>query len=86
MKLRPLKNKVLVKRVPIQERTAGGLYLADVSKEKPSEATVEAVGSEVKDVAPGDRVLFGKYTGSTQIVDGVEYLVMAEGEILGVLT
>ncbi len=94
MKFRPLQDRILVKRVESEERTAGGLIIPDTAKEKPQEGEVMAVGNGKKlengsvqalDVKVGDRILFGKYSGSEIKIDGVEHLILREDEILGVL-
>ena len=94
MKIRPLYDRVVVKRIENQENTtAGGLFIPDSAKEKPQEGEVAAVGKGKRlengtmvelDVRVGDRVLFGKYSGSDIKMDGEEYLIMREDEILGV--
>ncbi len=74
MKIRPLKDKVVIRYTEEQEeKTAGGIYVPDVAKEKPQKGTVEAVGSEVKEVKAGNQVLFDKYSGSKIKIDNVEY-------------
>ncbi len=94
MKLRPLHDRVLVKRLEEEEQSRGGIIIPDSAKEKPQQAEVVAVGngklSEEGDVIPlvvkpGDRILFGKYGGSEIRVEGQEYLILREDEILGVL-
>ena len=95
MKIRPLQDRLIVERVKEETTTAGGIIIPDtVSKEKPQEGKVIAAGKgkvtpEGKvlplDVKKGDRVLFGKYAGSEIKVDGVEYLIMREDDILGVI-
>ena len=94
-KLRPLGDRILVKRVDAtEEKTAGGLYIPDSAKEKPQEGEVVAVGKGKKldngtvqgmDVAAGDRILFGKYSGNEIKIDGTEHLILREDEVLGVL-
>jgi chaperonin GroES len=95
MKLRPLQDRLVVKRVAEEEKSKGGIIIPDSAKEKPIEGEVIAVGSgkaieggKVRpvDVKPGDRVLFGKYAGTEVKVDGVEHLILREDEILGVVT
>jgi chaperonin GroES len=92
--LKPLRDKVVVERSEAEERTAGGIVLPDTAKDKPKQGTVVAVGpgrvlenGEVKalEVKKGDRVLFSSYAGSEVKVDGKEFLVMAESDILAVL-
>jgi chaperonin GroES len=93
MNVRPLRDRVLVKRVEDQEQRVGGIIIPDTAKEKPQEATVVAVGSgRVTDdgktipleVKAGDTVLIGKYSGTEVKLDGVEHLIIREDEILGV--
>jgi chaperonin GroES len=94
MKIRPLQDRVIVRRVKEEEKTKGGLYIPDSAKEKPIEAIVLAVGNgkvledgtvRKLDVAEGDRVLFGKYTGNEVKIDGEETLILREDDILGVI-
>ena len=94
MKVKPLQDRVLVKRLEKEERTAGGIIIPDTAKEKPQEGKVIACGSgkiteEGKvlplDVKPGDVILFQKYGGTEVKIDGEEYLLMREDDILGVL-
>ena len=86
MKIRPLKDRVVVKySEEAMEKTAGGLYVPDVAKEKPQKGTVEAVGSEVKEVKAGNTVLFDKYSGSKLKIDDIEYLIVEEEDLLGIL-
>ncbi len=94
MKIRPLQDRVLVKRVAEEAKTKGGIIIPDTAKEKPSEGEVVAVGSghvqkdgKVRPVGvkKGDRILFGKYSGSDVKLDGVEHLIMREEDILAVL-
>ena len=94
MKFRPLHDRVLVRRVEAEEKTAGGIIIPDTAKEKPQEGEVIAVGAgkykedgtrQELDVKAGDRVLFGKYSGSEIKIDGEELLIMREDEILGVI-
>ena len=94
MKFRPLHDRVVVKRVAEEEKTKGGIIIPDTAKEKPMEGEVVAVGPGARDekgalVAPdvkaGDRILFGKWSGTEVKLDGVEYLIMKESDILGVL-
>jgi len=94
MKMRPLQDRVIIKRVKEEERTKGGLIIPDSAKEKPIEGLVIAVGNgkvledgTVKklDVKEGDRVLFGKYSGTEVKIDGEEHLIMREDDILGVI-
>jgi chaperonin GroES len=94
MKIRPLYDRLVVKRVEQQEQMQGGLYIPDSAKEKPQEGEVVAVGKGKRlengslvplDVQAGDRILFGKYSGSDIKLDGEEYLIMREDEVLGIL-
>ena len=94
MKIRPLHDRVVVRRLEEEAKTAGGLVLPDSAAEKPSQGEVLAVGpgktldnGEVRalDVKVGDKVVFGQYGGSTVKVDGDELLILSEGEIFGVL-
>ena len=94
VKFRPLEDRVLIQPVDATEKTTGGIILPDTAKEKPMEGEVVAVGQgkilEDGKVRPlsvkkGDRVLFGKYTGTEVKINGVEHLVLGEDEILGVL-
>ena len=94
MKFRPLHDRVVVKRVAEEEKTKGGIIIPDTAKEKPMEGEVVAVGPGARDekgalVAPdvkaGDRILFGKYTGSDIKIDGEEVLILREDEVLAVL-
>ena len=94
MKFRPLHDRVLVKRVEEEEKTAGGIIIPDTAKEKPQEGEIIAVGkgaigddSEVipLEVKAGDRVLFGKWSGTEVKVDGQDLLIMKESDILGIV-
>jgi chaperonin GroES len=94
MKFRPLHDRVLVKRVKEEEKTKGGIIIPDSAKEKPQEGEVVAIGGgQIKedgsirplDVKAGDRILFGKWSGTEVTVDGDELLIMKESDILGVL-
>src|SRR5438309_3599718 len=95
MKIRPLYDRIVVKRIEEQETVRGGIIIPDSAKEKPQEGEVVAVGQGKRledgklvplDVKVGDRILFGKYSGSDIKLDGDEYMIMREDEILGVLT
>ena len=95
MEIRPLHDRVVVKRIEEGETKIGGLFIPDSAKEKPQQGEVVAVGkgkiNEAGkliecDVKPGDRILFGKYSGSDIKLDGNEYLIMREDEILGVIS
>lgn len=90
----PLHDRILIRRVEEQETTRGGLIIPETAKEKPQEGEVLAVGrGKIKedgkvlplDVKPGDRILFGKYSGSDIVLDGEAYLIMREEEVLGLL-
>ena len=94
MKIRPLQDRVIVKRIEEEEKTKGGIIIPDTAKEKPQEGRVVAVGKgkvneEGKiiplDVKVNDRILFGKYSGSEINIDGEEHLIMREEDILGVI-
>jgi len=94
MKIRPLQDRVIVKRVQEEEKTKGGIIIPDTAKEKPIEGKVIAVGNgkvqedgKVRplDVKPGDRILFSKYAGTEIKIDGEEHLMMREEDILGVI-
>jgi len=94
MKIRPLYDRILVKRIEEQSRTASGLYIPDTAKEKPMEATIVAVGNgkiqedgslRKLEVKAGDKILFSKYSGSDIKIDGVEHLILREDDILAVL-
>jgi chaperonin GroES len=95
MKFRPLHDRVVVKRIQAEEKSAGGIIIPDTAKEKPQQGEVIAVGPGGRDetgklippdVQVGDRVLFGKWSGTEVKLDGVEYLIMKESDIMGVLT
>jgi chaperonin GroES len=94
VKLRPLQDRLIVKRLPEEEKTAGGIIIPDSAKEKPAQGEVVAIGSgkvlengkiRPLDVKVGDRILFGKYAGSEIKVGGEEQLILREDEILGVI-
>jgi len=94
MKIRPLYDRILVKRVEEETKTAGGLYIPDTAKEKPQQGIIAAVGSgKLQDdgtlrkleVKAGDKILFAKYSGSDIKIDGVEHLILREDDILGVI-
>ena len=93
-KIRPLQDRVIVKRVKEEEKTKGGIIIPDSAKEKPIEGEVLAVGNgkvmedgkvRALDIKPGDRVLFGKYSGTEVKLDGEEALILREDDILGVI-
>jgi chaperonin GroES len=94
MKLRPLQDRILVQRVEEETTTKGGIIIPDTAKEKPAEGKVKAVGNgKVGDdgkrialeIKVGDRVLFGKYSGTEVKIEGEEYLIMREDDVLGVI-
>jgi chaperonin GroES len=85
MSFQPLGERVLVKRVEEEQKTASGIIIPDNAKEKPQEATVEAVGPDAQGVAKGDKVVFGKYSGTEIKLDGKDYLILEIGDILGVI-
>ncbi len=94
MKIRPLQDRVIVKRLEEEGKTKGGIIIPDTAKEKPAEGMVIAVGKGktaddgklIKlDVKAGDRILFGKYSGTEVKIDGVEHLIMREDDILGII-
>jgi chaperonin GroES len=94
MKLRPLQDRILVQRVEEETTTKGGIIIPDTAKEKPAEGKVVAVGNGkvgddgkrvALDVKKGDRILFGKYSGTEVKVSGEEYLIMREDDVLGII-
>ena len=94
MAFRPLHDRVLVRRIEADEKTAGGIIIPDSAKEKPSEGEIVAVGSGTKaedgtvtplDVKAGDRVLFGKWSGTEIKLDGEDLLIMKESDIMGIM-
>jgi chaperonin GroES len=94
MNIRPLYDRIVVKRIEEKETIQGGIIIPDSAKEKPQEGEVIAVGQGKRlengkvvplDVKPGDRILFGKYSGSEIKLDGNEYVIMREDEVLGIL-
>ena len=94
MALRPLHDRILVKRLESEAKTAGGIILPDTAQEKPSEGEVVAAGTGVKaedgkvtalDVKAGDKILFGKWSGTEVKVDGVDLLIMKESDIMGII-
>jgi len=94
MKLRPLQDRVLVQRVEEETTTKGGIIIPDTAKEKPAEGKVVAVGNGkigedgkriALDIKKGDRILFGKYSGSEVKISGEEYLIMREDDVLGII-
>ncbi|WP_066812912.1 MULTISPECIES: co-chaperone GroES [Sphingomonas] len=94
MNFRPLHDRVLVRRVEAEEKTAGGIIIPDTAKEKPQEGEVVAIGTGTKsedgkvtplDVKAGDRILFGKWSGTEVKVNGEDLLIMKESDILGIV-
>ena len=94
MKFRPLHDRIVVKRITAEEKTSGGIIIPDTAKEKPQEGEVVAVGPGARneqgavvalDVKAGDRVLFGKWSGTEVKLDGEELLIMKESDIMGVI-
>src|SRR3954449_1577416 len=94
MKFRPLHDRIVVKRINAEEKTAGGIIIPDTAKEKPMEGEVVAVGPGARneqgqivalDVKAGDRVLFGKWSGTEVKLDGEELLIMKESDIMGII-
>ncbi|HZU89314.1 MAG TPA: co-chaperone GroES [Stellaceae bacterium] len=94
MQFRPLHDRVLIRRIEQEEKTAGGIIIPDTAKEKPMEGEVIAVGPGARDesgkiqpldVKPGDRVLFGKWSGTEIKIDNEEFVVMKESDIMGVV-
>ena len=94
MKLRPLHDRLLIRPLDAEEKTAGGIIIPDTAKEKPMEGEIVAAGSGTKgddgkvtplDVKKGDRVLYGKWSGTEVKIDGQEYLIMKESDIMGVI-
>ena len=94
MKIRPLQDRILVKRLESEEKTAGGIIIPDTAKEKPMEGEVIAVGNgkilqdgqlAKPDVKAGDRIIFSKYAGSEVKIEGTEHLILREEDVLGVM-
>ena len=94
MSFRPLHDRVVVRRVDSEEKSAGGIIIPDTAKEKPSEGVIEAVGPGARDesgkivpldVKAGDRILFGKWSGTEVKLDGKELLIMKESDVMGVV-
>ena len=94
MKFRPLQDRVLIRRIEQEDKTAGGIIIPDTAKEKPQEGEVIAVGSGVRgedgkihplDVKAGDRILFGKWSGSEVKIDSEDLIIMKESDILGII-
>jgi chaperonin GroES len=95
MNVKPLADRILVRRIEEQEMKRGGILIPDTAKEKPQEGEVISVGPGrmtedgkriAMEVKKGDRILIGKYTGTDVKIDGIEYIILREGEVLGVLT
>jgi chaperonin GroES len=94
VKVRPLHDRILVTRIDAEAKTPGGIIIPDTAREKPQEARVVAVGPGKTgddgkrvplDVKPGDRILFGKYTGNDVVIDGEDHLIMREEDVLAIL-
>jgi chaperonin GroES len=94
MKFRPLHDRVVVRRVESEEKTAGGIIIPDTAKEKPQEGEIVAVGPGARDeagklvpldVKAGDRILFGKWSGTEVKIDGEELLIMKESDVMGII-
>ena len=94
MKFRPLHDRVLVRRIDEEEKSAGGIIIPDTAKEKPSEGEVVSVGSGARDeagkvqsldVKKGDKILFGKWSGTEVKIDGKDLLIMKESDIMGII-
>lgn len=94
MKVKPLHDRVLVKRIEEEERTAGGIIIPDTAKEKPSQGMIVAIGEGKKDengkripmdVKEGDRIMFGKYAGTEVKIDGQEHLILREDDIQAII-
>jgi chaperonin GroES len=94
MNFRPLHDRVVVRRIEAEEKTKGGIIIPDTAKEKPQEGEIVAVGPGARDesgkivaldVAPGDRILFGKWSGTEVRIDGQDLLIMKESDIMGVI-
>jgi chaperonin GroES len=95
MKIRPLHDRILVKRLEEETKTSGGLFIPDSAKEKPQEGEIIAVGSGARDeagklvpldVKAGDRILFGKWGGTEVKIDGEDLLILKESDVLGIIT
>ena len=94
MKFRPLQDRILIRRIDHEQKTSGGIIIPDTAKEKPQQGEVVAVGSGKRlddgkvqpiDLKKGDRILFGKYSGSEIKLDGEEHLILREEEVLGII-
>ncbi len=86
MEFKPLKDRVFVKYSEEEEKTSGGLYIPETAKEKPQKGEVKAVGKDVEDLKAGDIVLFDRYSGSKIKLDGDEYLIIKEEDVLGTIS
>ncbi|HEV7719199.1 MAG TPA: co-chaperone GroES [Arsenicitalea sp.] len=95
MSFRPLHDRVVVRRLEGEAKTKGGIIIPDTAKEKPSEGVIEAVGPGARDesgklvpldVKAGDKILFGKWSGTEVVIDGVDMLIMKESDVLGVIS
>jgi chaperonin GroES len=94
MKIRPLQDRIIVKRIEEEEKTKSGIIIPDTAKEKPMEGEIIAVGTgkilengkkQPLEVKAGDRILFGKYAGTEIKIDGIEHLIMREDDVLGII-
>jgi chaperonin GroES len=94
MNIRPLQDRIIVKRIEEEEKTKGGIIIPDSAREKPMEGEVISVGAgkvlengskQAMEVKKGDRILFGKYSGTEVQIDGIEHLIMREDDILGII-
>jgi chaperonin GroES len=86
VKFKPLKDRVFASYTEELSKTAGGLYIPDSAKEKPQSGKVEAVGDDVKSLKVGDKILFDRYSGSKINIDNIEYLIIKEEDVLGILS
>ncbi|MGH1588801.1 co-chaperone GroES [Methylobacterium phyllosphaerae] len=94
MTFRPLHDRVVLRRISAEEKTKGGIIIPDVAQEKPQEGEIIAVGPGIRDdngnimaldVKPGDRIIFGKWSGTEMVLDGEDVLVMKESDIMGII-
>src|SRR5437879_7874461 len=94
MAFRPLHDRILIRRIEAEEKTAGGIIIPDTAKEKPQEGEIVAVGPGARDesgklvpldVKAGDRILFGKWSGTEVKIDGQDYLIMKESDVMGII-
>ncbi len=89
LKIKPLADRVVIEPTPAEERTASGIIIPDTAKEKPQRGTVKAVGAGTKEVTmevkEGDVVLYGKYAGTEITIDGVDYLIMKQADIMAIV-